>query len=258
MTSQRIRPISKLAGVFAFALFISAVVFHPGRGRPYPGASSDYQMEVDGRTSEDLQVYLPIIARHCYLQFFDDFSDPTSGWPTDGLPLTTYWEGEYLIYVTSDDRWGIGVADSPLGPFSDYLVTADVRKELGSGLFGLYFNMGSEGGYIYLISDGGSYNITLREVDWNSVTGWSYTTLVGGISPALIVGGVNTIAIERTGAEIRAYANGEQIAGVADDTFTGPGNAGFWISSGGYTNSKVFFDNFKVEPSGCGWSAGSD
>jgi hypothetical protein len=237
MISKESRPVVHLVWVFVLVLCLFARLFQPNQGS-----------HAAGRASLEPQAYLPLVSRSCYVQFFDDFSDPTSGWDTDGLPLTMYWEDEYLIFVTSDDRWGIGTAQSPAGPISDVLITVDARKELGGGIYGISFGHSVEGYYLFRISEASGYSIVFRRSVDESIA------LASGSSPA-ITGGIDTIALERTGTVVRAYANGKLLADLKDDSYTGPGDAGLWINSWGYTDLMVFFDNFKVEPAGCGWGA---
>jgi hypothetical protein len=68
---------------------------------------------------------------------------------------------------------------------------------------------------------------------------------------------VNTIAIERNGSLITAYANGEFVTSLTSSTFLGQLNIGVWATSFDQANLDVRYDNYKVEPIGCGLSSTS-
>jgi hypothetical protein len=196
-------------------------------------------------------LYLPS-ASHCLYLYFDDFSDPDSGWPVADTANTqfAYLNGEYRILVKNPT--GIGGA-VPGVAFENYLVTTEVRNPFNrAGSYGLLFGQvsGFTGFYTFEIDNAQNYAIWR----WNG----AWALLAQGTSPVLKPGAAaNTLAIERNGAGISAFANGTLVTSVTDGQFTGELRVGVWAAGGGEANLDVRFDDYRVEPLGCGLSAGA-
>jgi len=97
------------------------------------------------QASKDPFVFLPIIARnYCSSGFYDDFSNPESGWPIfeDGVVLYEYLNGEYRILVKNAETWA---AASPDYLAADYIVAVDVRKAGDVwGKYGIIFGLAED------------------------------------------------------------------------------------------------------------------
>lgn len=193
-------------------------------------------------------IFVPIV-NHCELLYFDDFSNPNSGWPAAnaGTNLYEYLNGEYRVLVGSTFSLAGAI---PGVSFSNYLVTTDVRN-VGNknGSYGLLFGQvpGFTGFYSFEIDKAQNYEI------WRWNNGW--TLLTSGSSNALKIGTAkNTIAIERNGDSIKTFANREFVTSLTSSTFTGQLNVGVWATSFDRANLDVRYDNYKVEPIGCGLS----
>jgi uncharacterized repeat protein (TIGR01451 family) len=192
-------------------------------------------------------VYLPIILRSCPIQFTDDFSNPGSGWPVanTGNALFEYLNGEYHILVKNANWWFVA---GPGVKVSNYTVTVDVRNATGTdGSYGLVFGGADDVSqfYTFEIFPDSSYEI----YRYNS--GWTFLT--GGASASINPGtATNRLTIERSGSQIKAYANGQLLSTLTDGTFTGPRHVGLITSSYNQPNVDARFDNFSV----CGsWAA---
>jgi hypothetical protein len=200
--------------------------------------------------SDALEAFLPVV-RSCKTLYYDNFSNPTSGWPVadTGSTLYTYQAGEYRILLRNPFSLAGAI---PGVSFTSYVVTTDVRNPLNkSGTYGLLFGQkpGFTGFYTFEIDRTGHFEFWM----WNN--GW--TLLKQGNSAALKTGAAtNTITIVRNGNSTKAYANGKYVAGLSDSTFTGALNIGVWVTSFDDADLDIRYDNYKVEPIGCGLSTG--
>lgn len=192
-------------------------------------------------------VYLPLIIRSCLPQYTDDFSDPASGWPVgdDGDSLLDYVSGEYHILVRPVQG---GAGAYPGFQASDYSVSVDLRNPNGvDGSYGIAFGIADDWSTYYTLEiyPDGWYGI--YRYDPNDVI-----TLSEAFSSAIYQGAAgNQIKVERIGASINTYANGQLLASVTDATYTGYRYIGLAVASYDQPNVDIRFDNFSVYPSSC-------
>lgn len=193
--------------------------------------------------------FLPCISRqYCALGFFDDFSDPTSGWPVyeDGYALFEYLEGEYRILVKNTMWWAGAV---PTYQAKDYLVGVKVRNAGTTyGTYGIIFGVAEDWNYFYTfeIDPDGYYGIWR----YSSTKGWEVLTV--DYSPHINQGPAsNRIEVKRAGSSIEVYANKHLLTALSDNTYTGLGYAGLITSSFNYSPVDARFDNFSVYPLEC-------
>lgn len=197
------------------------------------------------------KIFVPRIS-NCIIYHQDDFSNPNSGWPQvdTGEVLYEYLDKEYRVLV----RPPFALAGAHPGlVFSDYLVSIQVRNINNvNGSYGLLFSQVADwsGFYTFEIDKFKHFEIWLWDGSW--------ALLEEGTAPSLKSGGMsNTLAVERFGPSIRAYANNVEIASLEHPEFTGMLRMGVWVTGGSNENLDVRFDNFKLEPVGCGWSNGA-
>jgi uncharacterized repeat protein (TIGR01451 family) len=196
------------------------------------------------------QVYAPITLKPCPV-FYDNFSNPASGWPVDddGDNRYEYINGEYRILVRLE-QWGAGA--SPGFQASDYSVSVDLRNQSGvDGSYGIAFGIAGDWSTFYTLEiyPDGWYGI-YRYDPGNIVT------LSEAFSSAVLQGTAsNQIRVERNGSSINAYANNQLLASVTDGTYTGSRYVGLVVISYDQPNVDIRFDNFTVYPSSCAGTA---
>lgn len=193
------------------------------------------------------QVFIPCILKACVPLYFDNFSNSSSGWPISDDPdeLFEYNNGEYRILVRTTN-WATGTY--PGVQASDYSVTVDLRNPSNVfGSYGIGFGIADDWSSLYTLEiypDGwfGIYRVDPSD----------FQTLFEAYSLAINQGSAtNQIKIERNGAWINAYANGQLLASVIDSTYTGSLYIGLVVVSEDQENLDIRFDNFKVDPISC-------
>lgn len=193
------------------------------------------------------QLFIPCVSRGCDPLFVDDFSNPGSGWPAgdDGTTRYEYLGGEYRILVRPANWWG---AAYPGVAAADFAARVDVRNAAAAeGSLGLVFGISDDWTQLYTFEvwpDGyfGVYRLG----------GDQWFKLAAGYSGAVSTGAaVNRLRVERNGAQIKAYANGQLLATVNDAAYTGSGHIGVYAGAG-QPDLDARFDNFAVYPISCG------
>jgi hypothetical protein len=194
-------------------------------------------------TAAGSQVFLPIAYQSFQLPFFDDFSNPASGWPitqTSGGSWG-YVNGQYRMqlllaggYMWAGDGIYAGDFQAETTAYSDTPTTDQ---------YGIYFaRTTGVGGYAFMVNPypGFGQFVLARHDDaanvWYNIVNWTNTGVV------LTGSQVNVLKVTRSGSTITVYANGYQLAQVVDSTL----GAGYvdLITQGSAVNSEAFFDNF--------------
>lgn len=203
------------------------------------------------------RAYLPLIQASCDEYFFDDFSDPNSGWPvgpvvlnSQQLGLLQYVNGEYLIH---SDQPGAGYLFRPLAPtmgFENYQVEAEMRFDVptADGLVGLIFGAIIEGTevpryYLFEIEPELQAFRLIRREYANSTDIVDYTA-----SAAINAGaGVNHLSVIREGAQITLVVNGTTLGTWSDSGITGPGYTGLALRvRTSVPQANAYYDNFHL------------
>jgi hypothetical protein len=192
-------------------------------------------------------IFLPCILKACVPLYFDNFSNPSSGWliKNDADELFAYTDGEYQILVRSTN-WATG--DYPGFQASDYYASVDLRNpNIVFGSYGIAFGI-SQGWntfYTFEIYPDGWFGIY-------RIDPVGYQTLAEAFSASLNQGSAtNQIKLARSGDSITAYANGQLLASVIDGTYTGSLYIGLDVVSQDEQNLDIRFDNFQVDPITC-------
>lgn len=201
------------------------------------------------------RAYLPLIQISCDEQFFDNFSDPNSGWPVGPVLLnnqqlgsTSYVNGEYLI---DSDPAGAGYLFRPLAPapgYENYEVETEARFEVPTtdGLVGLVFGAIIEGTevpryYLFEIEPELQLFRLIRREYANSIDIVDYTASAA-INPGA---GVNHLSVIRSGVEITLVVNGTTLGTWSDSGITGPGYTGLALRvRSTVPQANAYFDNF--------------
>jgi len=93
-------------------------------------------------------------------------------------------------------------------------------------------------------------------VIWRYTSGLGWTPIAYGSSAFIYPGtATNRLKIERDGALIKAYANGQLLTSISDSSYTGLRHVGLIVSAYDHPNVDIRFDNFKVYPVSCGAGA---
>jgi hypothetical protein len=192
--------------------------------------------------------YLPLVSKPCLPLYTDDFSNPASGWPIDDIEniyRLEYLDGEYRILLRHTNYWA---GARPGFQAADYIATVDLRNPNNiSGYYGINFGLAQDWSsfYLFLISQEGWYAI-LRYGSEN------WVVLSNAFSSAIQPGSAtNRIQVERNGATINTYANGQLLASVIDGTYTGSLFFGLAVLSFDQPRVDIRFDNFTVYPIDC-------
>lgn len=198
---------------------------------------------VDGELAVDNTFnYMPIITKPEIFTYFDDFSDPSSGWPIaeDEHVGTEYLNGEYRM-LTKDAGY-LYLLQAPTIAHETYTISVDGRwaEESGAG-YGLVFGMNAEIEYFYafLISpEFDQYWLMRGEQDDVEILDF------GTIEPGLNMGS-NHIRVMRRNELIRVIINESWERNWIDATFTGLSYTGLVAAtSHDDGSSDVRFDNY--------------
>lgn len=194
-------------------------------------------------------VYLPLVLRNFWAGFFDDFSNPQSGWyvSEDENVIWRYLGGEYQIYLKQKDWWTFSTPDLVLP--SDYRVEVEARK-VSSGvcsyglIFGTRYTDDSWETYEVLIwPTDRQFLVDKRMIDgsWIVLKDWTYSSAINGDY------GTNRIRVDRIGTSIKVYINGTMVASITDNSFISPGrDVGVIVYSYEDAPVDVRFDNFRA------------
>jgi hypothetical protein len=191
-------------------------------------------------------LYLPYVGRDHCPDFFDDFSNPASGWPVGDRPdlLYGYLGGEYQVQTKVAGF--IFVVPAPTCTRQSYTVEADMRWEGEPGsYYGLAFGNipGTQLTYAFLVSSQRGQYILLRR------DAGAWVQLVGLTSSAAIRPGneTNTLRAIRNGSQITLQVNGVTLGTWTDATLTGPTGTGLLIYKvDGSPFSEARYDDYRV------------
>jgi len=206
-------------------------------------------VKLEGATPGDYYVYLPLTLKNFWAGYFDDFSNPNSGWAVgeNENVIYRYLNGEYQIYLKRGD-WGWAITPDLVLP-SDYRIEVDARR-VSSGVcsyglvFGTRWTSDSWETYQVIVwPTDGEFLVNKRALDgsWTTIQDWTYSSAINRNY------GTNRIRVDRIGTAIRIYINGTMVANITDSSFTGPGrDAGIRAYSYWDAPVDVRFDNFRA------------
>lgn len=198
--------------------------------------------------------YLPLVQKLDCQVFFDDFSDPASGWPVvdDAVGLLEYLNGEYRIFSR---QTGLYRPLSQAPPQVDYEVAADMRFAAPptDGLLGLAFGADLDGNqvmayYTFVIAPG-SQEYALFRLQRNPDDTFSVFPIQGFTPAAAINGGtaVNHLAAVRDGSQIALRVNGTHLGTWTDGNISGPTFTGLALNPNpANVQADGRYDNFSL------------
>ena len=209
----------------------------------------------DAQVAAEWRVHLPLIRRQYLpvqqptptstpegLLYFDDFSDPNSGWYVGETNTAkyAYVDGEYQILVKIEN--GSTVLHAPTVRCADCSVEVEARlATAGVAAYGLQFAASDDNYYLFRVSHSQQYEL------WK-VIGGTWEQLVGWTSSAHINAGqaMNRLRVVHNGADIVLYANDQHLTTLSDDSLSGEGLLGVHARTWSSENVDVRFDNFTV------------
>ncbi len=186
--------------------------------------------------------YMPIITKTETAVYFDDFSDPDSGWPVseDDRVRTEYLNGEYRMLTKVPGY--LYLLNAPIAPYETYTVSVDAAwaGEAGSG-YGLAFGMNAaiDNFYAFLISpEFNQYWFMRGEND--DVVILDFGEIDGGLNL-----GSNHIQVTRYGSQIKVVVNDRWQRAWTDASFSGLSYTGLAASTPLDSGlSDIRFDNY--------------
>jgi hypothetical protein len=191
--------------------------------------------------------YLPIVNKPCPFLYFDNFSDPTSGWPIidTETSLFEYNQGEYRVLVRLANSFAAVRSGFKA---VDYQVSVDLRNVTGVyGSYGIIF--------VVLPDWSGWYSLEIYPDGWFGLYRYDQYGIeiyAEAYSPAIHQGTQsNTISVERNGSLITAYANEQLLTSYSSSAILGEYYLGLINYTYSQPNVDIRYDNFKVFRAGC-------
>lgn len=185
--------------------------------------------------------------------FFDDFSDPSSGWPERDLEdyLARYLDGEYQVLVKNPETGG-GVTH-PGFHCKDCLVEVDAKYASAAyGVYGLSFGVteSEDAGYMFVVWEHGDPAQPAYYDLWKYGGGGFEPILEKQLSPHIRRGQeTNRLRVVRTGDDIALFVNWHHLVTVEDDDLIGALRVGLTAGAGEeQSNVDIRFDNFLGAP----------
>lgn len=203
--------------------------------------------EVEAKIAE-LQAQTVFGAGPGGLLFFDDFSDPNSGWYTNGDPASPggYSGGGYVLV---ENQKNTGVWAMPGRLFDDVRVDVMATKQSGDNdnFFGLMCRIqgtsDSADFYLFMISSDGFYGIAKRINSGDLVLIGQEAMLY---NTAILQGeATNKITAICSGTRLALYANDVLLVEVNDDSLS-RGQVGIISGARDVAGTSIFFDDFAV------------
>lgn len=181
------------------------------------------------------------------LLFFDDFSDPNSGWYTNGDPASPglYAGGGYVLVKEQEQGavWAL-----PGRVFTDVRIEVLATKQGGddNNFFGVLCRVGgttqSADFYLLMISSDGYYGIARKSGDTLDLVDQDKMLYSSKINQG---NSTNTIGAICAGPRLVLFVNGEQLVEVNDADLTS-GQVGILAGTFDVPGTSIFFDDFKV------------
>jgi hypothetical protein len=209
-------------------------------------ANSNLFVDDVSLTSSESTVFLPLVFHnYCGLSFFDDFSDPNSGWDvrSDDHVTAGYYNGEYRITV--DATWDYWTTIDKIDLPQNYSVEVDARQAISNDssyalLFGWKWTYTGFGGY--------QLQVFPQDQDWQfgklSLDG-NWTALIElKHDPVINKDSSNHMRADRIGSQIKLYLNGKFVGQVSDSTYGGSGLKTGVFASAGDDAIDIRYDNF--------------
>jgi len=218
-------------------------------------------------------VHLPLVTNRfsivpCQLSWFDDFSDPTSGWPNGDTVFGSayYDQGVYRMIANNVGGYKIIAAVSP-----DWIVPNDAVIKVDAWIesippdapglspsVGLVFGVGTVPIYDQLIwKEWYEFRVSLFEQRYEiwkwylAGSDYDFTVLTSGNSSAILpeLNTAHKLEVHRSDNMITLVINGTVLETFTDTTNPYAGDRTVGISAGHF--DRAGFDNFEVTSTTC-------
>ena len=182
--------------------------------------------------------------------YYDDFSNPTSGWVrgVSGSCYADYAEGEY--YVEAGSHTGVCLYAAPTDPRVNgtYEVKARRSSIWDGSTYGLVFGLDDRSSfsqfYVFWVDPGyQNYMLETYDGDWGAVlVEWTFSEAIAADADT------NVLRVRRQGDQIKLYVNGTHLTTVTDNSFSGNGYVGVanWAEDGGGASWTALFDDVMI------------
>ena len=204
------------------------------------------------------EVYLPLVLRNysAGLLYFDDFSDPNSGWPVSDRSnyALDYNNGNYHIQLKRDD-WAVWAW--PGFACADCTIEVEAWRDTGANSrYGIVFGLNSSGSQFYLFRiQPGWQEYKLQRYDegtWVTRIPYTYSSHINSYDSH------NQLKVTREGSQIRLYANDHYLASYDDSTYSGTRSVGLYAGSGSTSPVWLRYDDFTVWEMGYGVTSATE
>jgi hypothetical protein len=191
-------------------------------------------------------ISLPVAFKNQCSDFFDDFSDPNSGWYTGETDTgrVEYLDGEYSVLVNPESwSWMLG---SPACDQVNYSVEADARWSDRTGAsYGLVFGIQGDFERFYSFEVNTDYQeFILYRYDPGGWTEIAPVTYSSAIHPEAET---NHLKATRNGDSITLEVNGTVLGTWNDSAITGSSFSGLIVTTySDQENAEARFDNYKI------------
>jgi hypothetical protein len=164
------------------------------------------------------KTFLPVVVNPNKPIFFDNFSNPSSGWAVEDQQGVrySYRNNEYEILLRTNYAWT--GASAPISDIDNYTVAADMRQHSGKyGGYGLIFErVDWEHFYLFLVfPDVQAYMLARNDSGWTTLIPVTFSPLINKGSAT------NNLEVKRIGNQIVLFINGTQLASTNDATYFG-------------------------------------
>lgn len=202
----------------------------------------------NARALNQFVLYQPVIFRTYCPGFFDDFSNPSSGWYVgeDKYARWEYLDGEYRI-ISKDDEYFYW-SDAPTCASENYTVEVDARwvGETGNS-YGLLIGNNIDFDQMYSFevnTDFQDYSLYYWDgLNWETIVPWTGSAYINPGTAS------NKLKVERDGSQLTLELNGNVLGTWAGGKITGPTYTAIMSSPyNGDPTSDARFDNFRVSP----------
>jgi hypothetical protein len=206
----------------AYRLFLLSAI---SGGNRLVQAGNDSGLINSDPTPPPYYVYLPCLLKNIGMPiFFDDFSNPSSGWTVgEQYPVSrSYVDGEYMVQI---DEYGWFALSYQGVKATDFRAAVTFHKatELPYNYYGFLFGVNANMTQFYSleITSYGNYGV-YRYCYEGSALKWDDITPGGGWSEYINEGiSSNRLVVERNKSTIKVYAYGRLLDITIDATYTG-------------------------------------
>lgn len=191
--------------------------------------------------------YLPLIMKNYCPDYFDDFSNPASGWEVTNNPyyLSEYLNGEYHVLSKNKDYFYL--FDAPACDRDNYTVEVDARWQGSSGYdYGIMFDLTDDYNNYYLFWVSSYYQVYALYMHTSFL---GTVTIVPPTSSSTIHWGMasNHLGVTRDGDLITLHINGTTMGTWSQNTITGENGAGVIVRPySDVATADARFDNFSM------------